>query len=84
LFAIFQIKGGSHPVSDNEQTNIYAIPASYTDSGKLFGGMLEVRNTIEAMYRVRGGLLVMVKDANLSSAEQEKIVSQISGRFTML
>ena len=71
-------------MSDNEQTNIYAIPASYTDSGKLFGGMLEVRNTIEAMYRVRGGLLVMVKDANLSSAEQEKIVSQISGRFTML
>ena len=33
---------------DNEEySNIYHIPANYTDSGKLFGGMLEVRNTIE-------------------------------------
>ena len=35
--------------------NIYAIPANYTDSGKLFGGMLEVRNTIEA-----AALLLMI------------------------
>jgi hypothetical protein len=32
-----------------EYSNIYAIPANYTDSGRLFGGMLEVRNTVEAV-----------------------------------
>jgi len=35
-------------MDDREFSNLYAIPANYTDSGKLFGGMLEVRNTIEA------------------------------------
>jgi hypothetical protein len=39
---------------DREYSNIYAIPANYTDSGKLFGGMLETRNTIEA------GLLLLL------------------------
>ena len=37
-------------MSDREVNNLYAIPANYTDSGKLFGGMLEVRNTIEAVF----------------------------------
>jgi hypothetical protein len=36
-------------VDEKEFNNVYAIPANYTDSGKLFGGMLEVRNTIEAI-----------------------------------
>lgn len=36
-------------------SNIYTIPPNYTDSGKLFGGLLEVRNTVEA-----GVLLVLV------------------------
>lgn len=30
----------------------YHIPANYTDSGKLFGGLLELRNTIEAILLV--------------------------------
>ena len=34
-------------MDDKEFSNIYAIPANYTDSGKLFGGMLETRNTVE-------------------------------------
>ena len=28
-------------------SNVFAIPANYTDSGKLMWGMLETRNTIE-------------------------------------
>ena len=35
-------------MEEKEFNNVYAIPANYTDSGKLFGGMLEVRNTFEA------------------------------------
>ena len=33
---------------EREYSNIYTIPPNYTDSGKLLGGMLETRNTIEA------------------------------------
>ena len=39
-------------MDDKEYNNVYAIPANYTDSGKLMGGMLEVRNTIEAVILV--------------------------------
>ena len=39
-------------MSDREVNTLYAIPANYTDSGKLFGGMLETRNTIEAIFLV--------------------------------
>jgi hypothetical protein len=35
-------------VDEKEFNNVYTIPANYTDSGKLLGGMLETRNTIEA------------------------------------
>lgn len=34
---------------DNEYENIFAIPANYTDSGKMLGGLLEPRNAIEAL-----------------------------------
>ena len=37
-------------MDDKEFSNIYAIPANYTDSGKLFGGMLETRNTVETGF----------------------------------
>ena len=37
---------------EKEYNNIYAIPPNYTDSGKIFGGMLELRNTIEAVLIV--------------------------------
>lgn len=40
---------------DKEFSNVYTIPPNYTDSGKLLGGMLETRNTIEA-----GALLLLV------------------------
>lgn len=37
-------------MEEKEISNTYAIPANYTDSGKLLGGLLEVRNTIEAIF----------------------------------
>jgi hypothetical protein len=39
-------------MDEKEFNNVYAIPANYTDSGKLMGGMLETRNTIEAVLLV--------------------------------
>ncbi len=39
-------------LEEKEYNNTYAIPANYTDSGKLLGGMLETRNTIEAVLLV--------------------------------
>jgi len=35
-----------------EQTEYYVIPANYTDSGKLFGGLLETRNAVETVILV--------------------------------
>lgn len=40
---------------DREFSNVYTIPPNYTDSGKLLGGMLETRNTVEA-----GALLLLI------------------------
>ncbi len=39
-------------MEEKEYNNIYAIPANYTDSGKLFGGMLETRNTVETVILI--------------------------------
>lgn len=36
-------------MSEEDYSNIYAIPANYTDSGKLLGGMLEPRNAVETV-----------------------------------
>ncbi len=36
-------------MEDKEFNNIFAIPANYTDSGKVLGGMFELRNVIEAV-----------------------------------
>jgi hypothetical protein len=41
-------------MDEKEYSNIYTIPPNYTDSGKLFGGMLETRNTVET------GLLLLL------------------------
>ena len=32
-----------------EEKNVYMIPVNYTDSGKLFGGMLSIRSAIETI-----------------------------------
>jgi hypothetical protein len=37
-------------MDEKEYSNTFAIPANYTDSGKLLGGMLETRNTIETAF----------------------------------
>ena len=37
-------------MDEQEFNNVYAIPANYTDSGKLLGGMLETRNTVETAF----------------------------------
>lgn len=42
-------------MEEKEYNNVYAIPANYTDSGKLLGGMLETRNAIET-----GILLILI------------------------
>ena len=42
-------------MDDKSYNNVYAIPANYTDSGKILGGMLELRNALEA-----GVLLALV------------------------
>ena len=39
-------------MDEKEYSNVYAIPANYTDSGKLLGGMLETRNAIETVLLV--------------------------------
>lgn len=36
-------------LEEKEYSNIYAIPANYTDSGKILGGMLEPRNAVETI-----------------------------------
>lgn len=36
-------------MDEKETSNVYAIPANYTDSGKIFGGMLEPRNAVETV-----------------------------------
>ena len=33
-------------MSDKEYDTVFAIPANYTDSGKILGGMLEPRNAV--------------------------------------
>ncbi len=39
-------------MDEKETENIYAIPANYTDSGKILGGMLSLRNLFEALVLV--------------------------------
>ena len=39
-------------MEEKEYSNVYVIPANYTDSGKLLGGMVETRNAIEAVALV--------------------------------
>lgn len=39
-------------MEEKEYSNTYFIPANYTDSGKLLGGMVETRNAIEAVLLV--------------------------------
>ena len=39
-------------MEEKEYCNVYAIPANYTDSGKLLGGMVDTRNAIEGVVLV--------------------------------
>jgi hypothetical protein len=39
-------------MEEQEFNNVYAIPANFTDSGKILGGMVEPRNAIEALILV--------------------------------
>ena len=41
-------------MDDKETENLFAIPANYTDSGKILGGLLSLRNIIEALILVAG------------------------------
>ncbi len=48
-------------MEERETARYYAIPANYTDSGRLFGGMLAVRNAIEAVIIVVTLAVVEIK-----------------------
>ena len=37
-------------MDEKHYNNVFAIPANYTDSGKILGGMLELRNAVEAGF----------------------------------
>lgn len=39
-------------MDEKDTENIYAIPANYTDSGKVFCGMLSLRNIFESVVLV--------------------------------
>jgi len=39
-------------MEEKEYSNVYAIPANYTNSGRLLGGMVETRNAVEAGFLV--------------------------------
>lgn len=39
-------------MEEKEFNTTFAIPANYTDSGKIFGGMLEPRNAVEALILI--------------------------------
>ena len=39
-------------MEEKEYDTTFAIPANYTDSGKIFGGMLEPRNAVEALILI--------------------------------
>ena len=39
-------------MNEENMENVYAIPANYTDSGKILGGMLSLRNILEALVLV--------------------------------
>ena len=44
-------------MDDKEFSNVFSIPANYTDSGKILGGMLEPRNAIEPLPAFRYSIL---------------------------
>ena len=39
-------------MDEKDTENIYAIPVNYTDSGKVLGGMLSLRNIFEALVLI--------------------------------
>lgn len=39
-------------MEEKEFNTTFAIPANYTDSGKIFGGMLEPQNAVEALILI--------------------------------
>ena len=66
-------------MEDKEFSNIYSIPANYTDSGKLFSGMLETRNTLET-----GLLLLLVGYPELKWLSMSVVVKVVIMTMTLL
>jgi len=66
-------------MDEKEYGNVYAIPANYTDSGKLLSGMLEARNTVET-----GFLLLIVGYPELMWMSTAAIVKVIIMTVTLL
>ena len=66
-------------MEEKEYNNVYAIPANYTDSGKLFGGMLEVRNTVETAL-----LLLLIGYPELAWVSASAAVKVVLAVVTLL
>jgi len=66
-------------MDEKEYSNVYAIPPNYTDSGKLLGGMLETRNTIET-----GLLLLLVGYPELMWLPAQAAVKVVVMTVTLL
>ena len=66
-------------LEDREYSNVYAIPANYTDSGKLFGGMVDTRNAVEAVL-----LLAAAMPSALAADTRTGTVSAPTGILLLL
>ena len=66
-------------MEEKEISNIYAIPANYTDSGKLLGGMVEPRNAVET-----GFLLLYVENHSLGEWFQRRLVPMMKTEKLLL
>ena len=62
-------------LDEKEYNNVYAIPANYTDSGKLLGGMIDTRNAIETVILV---LALGYPESKENCRTKQKILGVIS------
>lgn len=62
-----------------DKENIYVIPANFTDSGKIFGGLVSVRNAIETLV-----LLLVFGFTELKLIPMEETVKIIVMAITLI
>ena len=74
-------------MQDKENEMIYPIPPNYTDSGKIFGGMVSPRNLVEAILLVLALGFIEFKlipmGETVTEAQHRKMISAKVGSATM-